>query len=259
MTHIGWDKNIDSASLTADNPAATKLSVNNLKSPDVAEPFRSSNTSIGIVADFGQSIDLNATMLAGLNTTAIEYRIRLSDTDSTGKSGEIFDSTLTVATGKEFDKVHGLFVYLFDQTYTGQYLRIDINDTAGNINNLEAGRWWAGKAFIPNKSFRYGWSLGVRDNSQQRQSPGGQIKVNKRPQQQTIEVNFASLNEGEVNEFVDTLLTEVGLYSDLLIVPDGVQDRRAYESIWGYLEDLRNRSHRTLRKYSFRMTVVERK
>lgn len=255
---VGWKKNIDTAALTADSQAGA-LGVSKLKSQTVADVYRSGDENIGLVADFRESIDLNATMLAGVNSTQVRRRVRVSDTDTTGKAGELYDSGWADAGSNDFDGRRGFFLHVLPSTVTGRYLRVDLEDQQGKASNLEAGRWWAGTVIQPDVNFEYGWGLGVRDLSQQRQGPGGQVFVTDRPKQQTITVRFTALTPSEVRDLADALAYDVGLNSDFLLVPNVEEGKVALDAVWGYLETLRNRSEPNFQRFSYRLTVVERK
>ncbi len=251
---IGWAKPLDAALLTA-SAAIAGLGVNRLKTQDVVDIWNAGASSVWLLADFGQAVDLDGTALIGTNLTAsATRRIRVSTSDATGVAGDALD-TGTVSAG--VDPAFGMVVATFGQRVTGRYLRLDLADAG--LTEITAGRWWAGTLFSPAVNIGFGWKRLLLDTTERNETPGGQSHANRRPQRRGFEMTFDFMSDAESAAFAEAMQREIGLWSDALGILNPESPNPGRDTVWGELGGIEDVSNPHFDRYRFLMRIIERK
>lgn len=251
---IGWEKRIDTAVLTASAQAAG-LGPARLQSADLADAWNAGTDSAWLLADFGAPVELDGTMLAGVNlTAAATRRIRVSTADATGAAGDALDTGDGPA---GVDPHYGLLVAPFAERVTGRYLRIDLADAS--LAELKAGRWWAGRLVAPARNFGFDWRRTVAEATARTETPGGQTHARRRPQRRGFALTFGFLTAAESETFAEALQRDVGLHDDLLVILDPDSASLGRDSLWGELAALDDVSNHRFNRFRFLLRVIERK
>jgi hypothetical protein len=225
---IGWDNRIDAALLTGNVTA----SVQNLKTEDVRHVWRGDETTPHILADFGSQIEVGATALMNFNALADDgVRVRLSTIDATGVAGDAYDSgTSFIPTA--VDPAFRIFLHVLPTPAIGRYLRL--NFTLASIP--EAGRWFAGPAWLPSRSFSFGWRPPWRDASRRAESLGQVIYIDRKIRQRGMQFSLRGITETEWATQVNEINRICGTSRDILICKDIANSNLGRVTIWGLLE-----------------------
>jgi hypothetical protein len=177
----------------------------------------------GLQGVFGDDVQRN------LSSAAVS-RVRVSSADSTGLSGDLYDSDdLPVFA---IDDAYGALIHLLDAPISG-YVRIDLSE-AGAVALL-AGRLVVGLRSTVGVNFQYGWSYGYVDLSRISKSAGGQTFVDLDDRIRTLNVTFGELSPAERNGFVARMDRINGSSRDVLFIIDGESSDLARDCIWGLL------------------------
>lgn len=251
---VGYANAVDRGAVTAGSELGTLPAVM-LQEEHVAHVWRTASgvTSTRITCDFGAPATIGATALMNCNLSAAgTKRVRLSNSDPTGATGEIY-SIATTAAGVDPD--YGYLVHVFPTPVTGRYLRIDLADAT--LPFVEAGRWFAGTAFRPEINYRYGWALGYADPSARSRTLGGQTWINARQGWRVGEFEIP-LSAAEREQHALPLQRQHGVRSDILFVRDPLSPNLGRETLWGLIEAPVPLPNPAFGRFSLRLSIEER-
>lgn len=223
----------DAGTLTASSSAAL-MSPLRLQNPHVARKWRGLNPfSEWLVLDLGAARSLDTVAIIGINLTlAAFHRVRVSNTDSTGSAGELYDSGSLTA---KVDPAYGYLVQLLPAPVAGRYVRVDLTDS---LPYIEAGRFVVGlrRAFTVN--FSAGWSRGYEDLSRRRTSRGGQTYIDRGDTYRKLELSFEFVSRAERNGLVEDLDLLAGMRDDVLVITDPLSSNLGRDTVWGLFDDI---------------------
>lgn len=202
------------------------LPATNIQNPHVARKWRAIFNSASVVLNFGALTSIDTVALMGL--TAATYRIRLSSVDTSGAAGDLYDSgTLSV------DQTYLQAVALITAPVSGQYLRIDLEDSAGDY--VELGRLFAGLRTALAINFAWNWSSTTTDRSLRAKTRGGQTQVFADNLYRSLDLTFQFLSESERHGIIETVDRVNGQHTDVLFVIDPASSNLARDSVWGLI------------------------
>lgn len=221
---LSRNNNITVADVTAGSAVAS-LPTDHLQTDDIKEIWRSDIGSTFILADIGSSLTLGVTALINCVTDP-NVRIRYSTNDSVGLAGDAYDSGFIPTTAvAPFRKL----IHFIEPGVLGRYLRID------GIH--EAGRWMAGRAWIPGHNVQYGLERTFRDHSRHGLSLGLNEFIGRKARQPGLRFSLAFLTELEVTAEVYELNRIVGSSVDILVCLDINSANIGRDTLWGLLTD----------------------
>lgn len=253
---IAWNNRADDAStLTASSEIST-LPGSNVQTPHVSQQWQ---TAAGVKAatlllDLGSSLSCAALALLGTNfTAAATWRLRGSDSDPTGVTGEKYDSG-TISAGA---KAGYGGCYLSFTAAAARYWLLNVAD-ATVADNLEVGRLFLGPKWTPTQAQGFGWSVTPNDPSQISKSYGGQKYADERPQTRTVRFTLEFMNEAEMYGNAFAMAHDNGVVRDVLAIHNPAGSYLSEQAVWGLCEagePLENYEHQIFRQ---RFTVEER-
>jgi hypothetical protein len=194
----------------------------------------SGGNSDSVIVDLGSAQSFDTVALIGTNLmTTGTTRVRVSNTDPTGATGELYDSGALVG---EVDEAYGYLVTLLPAPVSGRYIRIDLTQTG--VDAIEAGRLFVGlrESFEVNADF--GWSYQWVDPSRVTKSIAGQSYVDSRQSYRVFEMSFSFMVEADRRGFVADIDRVSGRKSDLLWIVDPDDANLGYVTVWGLMSDL---------------------
>ncbi|MEM7173285.1 MAG: hypothetical protein AAF530_24190 [Pseudomonadota bacterium] len=234
------------------------LPVQHLVDPRVVKPWRSDVgvTATHLVADNGSPKTLRAMALLGTNLTgAATFQVRISSSDETGVTGDIYDSG-TIAAG-QVDPAYGAFVHALPTEVTGRYVRLDMSDPS--LSYLQAGRWFFGATFQPGINIQFGLKRDQLDPSRLTESLDGQVFIDRREKRRAWRINFDFLTEQEALTGLSEIDRLVSITEDVLFVLDPESDNLGRDSIWGLLSQPSGLTHSNQDTFQQSYTITERK
>jgi hypothetical protein len=227
-------RNLADAGLVAASSSAGMMGAAKLQDPHIAKKWRgSSNSAEFVTVDLGSSQRIDTVALIGLNLTrSAVCRVRASNTDVAGTSGDAYDSS---AIAGAIDPSYGYFVHLFLNPVLARYVRVDLADS---VPYIEAGRAVVGLRSMFETNFTAGWGRGRTDLSRRTQSRGGQTYISRAAQFRTIEVSFDWVTREERDGFVEDMDLVAGQHDDVLFVTNQASDNLGRDTIWGLFDDM---------------------
>lgn len=205
------------------------LPVSNLQNPHVARKYRSVLSSATVVFDLGAAISIDTLAIFGLNAETI--RARVSATDSTGATGELYDS----ASGN-IDADYPSMIYLIGSPVVGRYISFAIATTSAAY--IEAGRVFIGTRTQFSINFAYNWQRQYVDRSVRAKTRGGQTQINPDVTYRTVDLTFGFLSESEKNGVLETIDRVNGMSTDVLFIIDPESTNLPRDTIWGLVSNL---------------------
>ncbi len=232
---LGWINQIEMGVLTAGNEVAS-APVSNLRQPVGAEPwiteFGVTTSSAGayISLDAGSSVSWRGFGLFRTNlTTLATVTYKLGTT--AGGSDVLNTGALTgVIAGRN------QHVYVHPTVLNARYLTIDINDSSNPDGQILIGLAFAGNMLIPNVNFDYSSNKGRQNRTDVAESAGGQIYNRQFWQRRFWALNWATLEDDEVSDYLEEADTYGRAGSNVLFVPD-YEDALMRDSVFGQLTD----------------------
>ncbi len=254
MTIIAYQNLADDAALTTDSELST-LPAANVQEEHVARKWRTGAvTDAYLVFDLGSSMAASVMAMLGTNLSEdATVRVRASDSDATGATGEIYDSGVIDAGVKSG---FGAIYHLFDEV-SARYWRIDLSDSS--LTYIEAGRVFIGPRWTPALGVEFGsWSPFVEDPSQIRRSYGGQSYADVLPKRRGIQMTLNYLSDDEAFDSAHAMLMACGTTADVLVIPRETSGRNSEEAVWGLMEALDPILHKTIQTWSQKLLIKER-
>lgn len=229
---FGFQNRADTGTLTTTSQA-NGLPVDNLKNEHVAKVWRTqtSTTTASVIVDALSSLSVQLIGLIGSNlTAAATFRIRMSDSDPTGATGELYDQSVSAG---EVDPVYRSFIHVMASAVTGRYTRIDITDAS--LDYIEAGRLFVGPYWQPSIGVQFGIRQGYADPSTLDTSLGGQVFIDRKTKARrwTFSLDFVTAAESNAGMAeMDRLRSGT---EDVLMVLYTDSTNLGRDSIWGLL------------------------
>lgn len=252
---LAWKNLADDATLTASSEIAT-LPGSNVQQPHVSQKWQ---TAAGIktgtlLLDMGSSVACSVMALLGTNFSSLAtMRLRGSDSDPSGATGEKYDST-TISAGAK--ATYG-GCYLSFTEATARYWLINVDD-ASVADNLEVGRLFLGPKWTPTQAQGFGWSVVPTDPSKVTKSYGGQSYPDVRPQARTIQFTLEFMNEDEMYGNAFALAHENGLVDDVLAIHNPSSAWLSEQAVWGLCQASEPLENYDVQIFRQRFTIEER-
>mgnify|MGYP003393913189 CR=1 FL=1 len=228
---IAWDNFADDDATVITSTSALPLTPvqEQLQNVHVGEKWRSNEGNVAsIVINLGSARSIDTIALMGVSGNPVT-RIRVSATDSTGLTGERYDS------GSAANRVtYGYLVALITSPVSGRYIRIDLTDSAADY--VEAGRLFVGLRDEFAVNFQPGWSASWVDRSRITEGRGGQTFIDVDNNFRTWDLTFGFLSEDDRNGFVEDIDYNNGAHTDVLLINNPDSSDLGRDCIWGLLE-----------------------
>lgn len=227
--------------------------VSNLQHPDVVRRWRGTEVGLGsFVCDLGGALQIDTVALMGMTMSAAGTgRVRISAMDSTGETGELFDTGVVPVSN-----VYNQLIALSLAPVAGRFVRVDLADAGAAY--VEAGRLFIGLRRTFLRNFDYGWQRGFVDLSLVKRTRGGQQQVWRDVVYRTLDLNFSWLEETEKNDFVEDVDRVNGLKDDVLFVIDPESTNLARDSIWGLMATITPVANPQMEVFSKQYRIEER-
>jgi hypothetical protein len=210
------------------------LPVSNIQVPHVARKWRSL-PSIGsndfILLDYGTSISMDTFAVMGINGNAIRYR--LSNTDPTAATAEVYDSgVLTV------DQSYMSSIVILPSPLSARYMSITVaNKTAANLY-VEVGRVFVGLKTQFSYNYVKGWQRTWTDLSNKSKTRGGQTQIFNNAVYRTYDVTFDFLSQSDRDGFVENIDRVNAQKTDVLFIGNPASSNISRDSVWGLMTTL---------------------
>ena len=211
---IAWDNLADDATLTASSEQASAPGAN-VQNEHVAKKWYTAAgvTSATLLLDLTTSQSCAILALLGANlTAAATIRLRGSDSDATGATGEKYDSG-TISAGAKAD--YGSVYHSFT---AARYWLLNIADAS--LSLLQVGRLFLGPKWTPTYNQVAGWSVAVIDESKISESYGFQSFADVRPLRRVLDFTLFSISESEMFGNAFAMAMASGINADVLAVQD---------------------------------------
>jgi len=277
---VAYDNHLDDATLSG-GAWETTLPLNNLKDQQPSKVARTTNdaaSSTQFTADLGSRKNINVISLIHHNlSNAATWRVRISNAadfattvvdtgtvdvvDAIEAYGELDWGAFTWG-GKPSNAVLAEFnpiaFYFNNDGALGQYVKIEITDTANGDEYIEMGRAYIATAFIPTDNVAYGVTASFVDDSRSVMSRGGQVYVDTVPKRRRFGFTFHSMNEAEAYTQANEIQRQKGLSGDVLMALD-VDDatNRMRQSAYGRIVDLQPVVHQSVNHFTMAMQIEE--
>jgi hypothetical protein len=204
--------------------------------PHPSEKWRSKTNNDFLIMAKTSSLSADTYMVKGLNaTTAATIRLRLSQFDSSGAAGEVFDGTFGNGS-PQFDPSFGQFVWLAPQPMNWRYSRVDIYDPT--LTYIEAGAIADGLRTNFEYNFAKNSTIQYIDRSRVSTSAGGQTLTLEDNTFRRIVMNFDWLTEDERYGVIETLQRYCGIRKNVLFITDIESSNLPRSAIYGLITDL---------------------
>jgi hypothetical protein len=216
---IAWDNLADDATVAASSEQSSAPGAN-VQNEHISKKWMAVEgvTSASLVFDMGSSVACAILAVLGSNMTAsATLRLRGSDSDSTGATGELYDSTLINAGAK----VGYGAAYLSFVSATARYWRLDLADAS--LTTLQVGRVFLGPKWTPLGNQAFGWSVVSQDNSKVAKSYGGQSFIDNRPAPRIIQFTLSysrATAEADMYGNAFAMVRAQGVARDVLAIND---------------------------------------
>lgn len=213
---IAWLNLADAATLTASSEQSTAPGAN-VQNVHLSRKWYAVEgiNSASLIFNMGSAQACSILAVLGSNlTAAATLRLRGSNSDPTGATGEIYDSG-TISAGAKSD--YGA-AYLSFAAATARYWRLDLADAS--LTTLHVGRVFLGPKWTPTVNQAFGWSMASQDPSKITRSYGGQAFSDIRPQFRILKFTLGWVSEVEMYANAFALARANGIVRDVLAVQD---------------------------------------
>ncbi len=252
---LAWQNLADAAILTASSELAT-LPGSNVQQKNVARKWQTAAgvKSATLIFDLLSSLSCSALGVLGTNlTSSSTLRLRGSDSDSTGVTGEKYDSTL-IASGAKAGYPQA---YLAFTAAAARYWRLDLADTTV-ADNLQVGRVFLGPSWTASIAQGLGGSVTPQDSSKLKRSYGGQVYADERPQQRVVQFTLDFMNEAEMYGNAFAMARATGIVRDVLCIEDNSTSYRHEKSVFGLCKESAPLVNQNLGVYRQNFNIEER-
>lgn len=205
-----------------------------LQNVHVGRKWRSLTNSVALTCDLLSAQSFDTVAVLGVNLTAAGLtRVRVSNADSSGALGEIYDSGSSAG---RVDPDYGRLVVLAASPVSGRYVRVDLSDSS--LSYIEAGR---GVITLRNQvsiNFLPGASDLNTDPAIKKKSRGGQTYIDPASPDpfRVWEFNFDTLTETERFGFIEQADVRNGSRTDVLLCRNPASTNLGRDTIWGLME-----------------------
>lgn len=230
---LAWTNRADTGIVSASSEIST-LPGSNVQNKHLSKKWQTAAAvkSASLVIDLGSSLACALLGVFGTNlTSAATVRLRGSDSDSTGVTGEKYDSTL-IASGVSTGIGD---LYLSFTSAAARYWRVDLAD-ASVSDNLQIGRVFLGPKWTLLKNQLFGWSMTAKDPSNVKKSKGGQTHAEVLPQTRILQFTLAFQSEAQMygNGFV--MARAQGIVKDIVALNDLSATYPTEQSVFGLVD-----------------------
>lgn len=250
------DNLIDAAAVTA-SAAAPFLPAALLQNAHVARAWETPDgtTSAVLTADLKAQKPVDLVALAGvpLVPATASWRIRLATGDSSGQTGDSYDSG-TVA--PDLDPRYAQAVHLLPTTATGRYLRIDLADAG--LTRLRAGRWIAGALHRFQHNYAFDASIRTVDTSERSEGDVGQLFHDLGQVYRVARLTFPRLRQDERYGVIEALDRLNATHRDFLLCLDPDSDNLSRDCLWGVQDETTEVSNPHFQIYRKQIRIRER-
>lgn len=252
---IAWDNKADAAALTTDSELAT-LPSSNVQQPHVSRKWHTAASikSAYLLMTMASSLSCGLLALLGTNFTAAgTLRLRGSDSDATGVTGEKYDSgTVNAGVVAGYGAAYKSFT-----AAAARYWRLDLAD-ASVASNLQVGRVFLGPSWTPAVNMEYGWGVASMDSSDLDESYGGQDYADIRPQRRLLQFSLGFQSEAELYGNAFAMARANGRVHDVLAIPDASGAYLSQQAVWGLVQTSEPLINERLGIYRQKFTIKER-
>lgn len=252
---LAWDNKADAAMLSTDSELAS-LPASNVQQPHVSRKWHTAAgvKSAYLLMDMGASVSCGVAALLGTNlTSAATLRLRGSDSDPTGVTGEEYDTgTISAGVVSGYGEAYKSFT-----DAAARYWRLDLAD-ATVPSNLQIGRVFLGPKWSPSVNQEFGWSVVSVDSSDLDESYGKQEYADEKPQQRVIQFTFNWMNEAEMYGNAFALARANGRVRDVLAIHDIAGAYLSQQAVWGLVQASEPLIHERAKIYRTKFTIKER-
>lgn len=257
--NLADDGSITASSWIASAPPAM------MQNPHISRRWKGrAGASEFIILDLLASASISSLALLGLEAVVADTQgpmtllatshIRISLTDPTGLTGEVYDSGS--AAGRISPKYSALIQH-WATPITGRYIRIDLSQT--DASALLAGRFVVGLRHNFAINFSYGWGMGYTDLSRVVKSAGGQTFVDADDKFRVLNLSFGVLDEADRYDFVDEMDRLNGISQDVLFTLNPASATPDRDTIWGLMQDLNPPTQPSVAHFTKSYSVAERR
>jgi hypothetical protein len=229
---IGYNNLADNALISTAAASIATLPPSNLRDVDIQKIWRSSSlSSDALIIDLGsqpQTIGVVALINCNLTTTSV-VRVRISNSDSTGQTGTLYDSGSMDA---GVDPIYSIFLDFVEPQVVGRYVRIDLN-----VANAQAGRLVVAPRWLPSHHFQFGWEQATRDYSRHALSIGFNEVIDRQKRQRAWRFRLFGLSVSEANNDLEYINRVAGTSQDILVCRDSTSTNLGKFTLWGLLDD----------------------
>lgn len=253
---IAYDNKHDGGNVSTDS-AATANPVSYTQHPYLSRKWKTGTgvKSAYCVTDMQAVVTVRVVALLGTNlTSTATIRVRASDTDSTGATGDLYDST-TISSG--LTTGYTAIYHVLSTDIDARYWRIDIQDLTVT-DNLHVGRIFIGPAWLPSKPALYGWTLRWEDPSAITMSLGGQEFIDALPQYRVLQFTLSYMDEDEMYHNAFEVSRQRGRRHDILVMMRTTGDYLNEESVFGLVSRTTPITHQNLNIFRTQYTIKER-
>lgn len=229
---IAWENLADDAVVAASSEQASAPGAN-VQNQHISKKWKAVEgvNSASLLFDMGSSVACAALAALGSNLTAAgTLRLRGSDSDSTGVTGEKYDSTLINAGAKAG---YGA-AYLSFTSATARYWLLNLADAS--VTTLQVGRVFLGPKWVPDEDMEIGWSMVSRDPSKKTKSYGGQVFSDVRPQARALQFTLLCQSEAQLYGNAFAMARVNGVVRDVLAIPNISSSYLSEQAVFGLVE-----------------------
>lgn len=222
-----------SATTLSASSALTLAPVSRLQGSHVARKWRGKNgNSESIIFDLGSSLAWDTLALIGTNLTSTGLtRVRGSNIDPTGASGEIYDSTSIAG---RVDENYGDLIILRNDSTASRYGRIDLSDTG--LTYIDAGCLLISVRTQVTINFLPGWSRAWIDPSRKTIGQSGQTFIDQLDSYRVLDLTLGFLSQSERDGFVESIDRDLGEHTNFLTITDPASTNLGRDCLWGYID-----------------------
>ena len=252
---LAWDNKADAATVAASSQLAS-LPGSNVQNSHVSRVWSTAAavTSATLTLDMLSSVSCAVLALLGTNlTSAATVRLRGSDSDATGATGEKYDSG-TIAAGV---KARYGAAYLSFTAAAARYWLINLAD-ATLTDGIEVGRVFLGPKWTATVSQGLGWSSMQRDESRRTKSYGGQSFADEVPQVRVLQFTLDFMTAAEMYGNAFAMARANGIVRDVLAINDPASAYLSEQSVWGLLTSSEPLVNETYGVYRQKFSIEER-
>jgi hypothetical protein len=217
---------IDAATLVASSTEGL-LSVDHVQTIRPDQVWRATGDAAEYITwDFGEAIEVTAVILLAHNlsaTATLRVRLAASAVDVTASPAvDTGAVSAWTASGKPDDPGESPFSLVMPVNTTAyRYGRIDIVDAANPDGYVEAGRLYAGPAFVPLINVDINPSIGLISPDEAGRTAFGQAYGDNRgPAARVMQVPMSAIDEDELNDELFELQRYCGLAKDFAFCLD---------------------------------------